>query len=98
MSKTALLVDMSHDDTVDIDDGVYVFASREDAIEFAFETLVRSNEFAVNPDGSIWSPDRLERYSDDRSKALEEWQDNLGSMEYYHLRDVRDYAGKTVSA
>ena len=70
---------------------VFRFTTKDEAEEFVFQKLVELKERAVNPDGSIWSGDRQERF-ESRSDAIESWQEGLGGSEYFHVYECHDAA------
>ncbi len=82
----ALLVDKSFEDTVPIADGVYCFDEEAECIEFAVELLIEAGHIARYEHGLVSKEGDVFKSNEE---ALEWFQDDLESMEYFHVREFR---------
>ena len=95
--KIGVIVDMGDDtlEDVGVKDGIYLFADEQSAIAWQVETLIKAGEVvAVECGYTLHEGDDRHDVSEpmDAAEVVEAWQDGLGALSYFHVRDVRKHS------
>ena len=96
--KIGVIVDLSDDtlEDVGVKDSIYLFADEQSAIAWQVETLIKAGEVVAVEGGYTLNVSESRAYDlsqpMDASEVVEAWQDGLGGLSYFHVRDVVNHS------